>query len=157
MASVTVVERGAVVRMGYSRNLLVAEWFGMMDIAHVRAMHREMKGIAGRYPRQLGMFNVIAAGKPNFPEDVRGALTQLLADKDLHGCGAAHVILLDGMAGVAVRAFISTVVLLGRPPTPQRIFAGPSAAAAWFAPQLSAGGQAWTAEDILQAQAALSA
>ena len=61
--------------------------------------------------------------------------------------GAAHVILASGFTGTAVRAFMSTVILLGRPAVPNKVFSEPSAAAAWHLPLLAQGTEAWTAAE----------
>jgi hypothetical protein len=69
----------------------------------------------------------------------------------------AHVVDVPGLAGTAVRTFLSTVLLVARPGAPHKVFAKLSEGAAWLAPLLSKEGQAWTPTEILDAAAVVSA
>lgn len=85
----------------------------------------------------LALLNIAYGGRPRFSEDVRKIAAQYTRDPDLFGMARAHVVLMSGMAGAAVLAFINTFLLLGRPPRPTRVCGSVSAATQWLAPMLS--------------------
>jgi hypothetical protein len=57
----------------------------------------------------------------------------------------------ESLGGVAARAFLSTVLLLGRSPSPNKVFREPADAAAWLAPLATTAREAWTPDQILAA------
>jgi hypothetical protein len=118
-------------------------------------MRRALVAAAQRYPADFGVFNVVAAGTPNFKDEVRSEMAKIVADPGLQGHGAAHAVLLDGFAGIATKAFMSTLFLIGRGTKSNKVFGDLRSAAAWLAPRLSAGKEQWTAGDILAADDAL--
>ncbi len=92
------------------------------------------------------LINVAAAGSPKFSDDVRRIAADLTRDATLFQVARAHVILMTGFAGVAVRAFINTFLLLGSPPRPTRMLSSIDAAAQWLPQHLE--GTDWTAESL---------
>lgn len=89
---------------------------------------------------------IVVTGRPDFADDTRRAANKLASEPKIFELGFAHVILMPGLAGSAVRAFISTVLLVARPPAPAKVFANSRDAVAWLASALSAHG--WTAEAL---------
>ncbi len=103
-------------------------------------------------PGKTALLDLIVSGTPRFDDDARKGITKLIADGALNPVGGAHVMLIPGVAGSAVRAFMSTALLLARPAAPHKAFGELPAAAAWLAPKLaSATGEAWTAAEIVEA------
>jgi hypothetical protein len=119
-------------------------------------MARAVFGNANRYRRDCGVLNLLLDGRPNFRDDVREELVKLMRDPRVQGKGAAHVILVPGLAGSAARAFISTLFLLSRSPSPNKVFAQLEAGATWLAPLLSTGREVWSPEDILAVHAEIA-
>jgi hypothetical protein len=121
-------------------------WFDAPTVDRLRRMHEVMKKQRAAYPGGTGMLDLIVDGTPRFSGDVRDEAIKITGDgKDV---GAAHVILFTGLRGVATRTFLSTMLLVGRPATPTKVFDGVAAAASWLAPLLSVGGVQWTADAI---------
>jgi hypothetical protein len=75
---------------------------------------------------------------------VRNETIRMMKQTELFNLGSAHVILVGGFTGTAVRAFMSTTILLSRPRRPNKVFGEPEAAAAWLAPLLARGGEPWS-------------
>jgi hypothetical protein len=92
---------------------------------------------------------------------MREEMIKLLKDPKLQGAvGNAHVVNAAGLAGTAVRTFLSTVLLVARPTAPHKVFANLAEGAAWLAPLLAKDakdGQLWTAAEILAAASVVSA
>jgi hypothetical protein len=79
---------------------------------------------------------------------VRTALVRLNADPTTFSLGSARVLLLPGLAGVAVRAFLNTVKLLSRPVRPQQVFGNIRDAATWLAPKIGSSQVPWSPEEL---------
>ena len=71
-------------------------------------------------------------------------MISITKDTSLPQLAAAHVILPQGLPGVATRAFLSTATLLARPPAPARISGDVESAARWLEIALARGGVPWT-------------
>jgi hypothetical protein len=137
MAHVEIVHSDPILRMGVSGNLIVTAWCDAPRVSQVRAMSRALLGVSNRYKQAFGMLNTIVSGTPRFSDDVRQELVKIMRDERLQGRGAAHVIVLGGLAGAASRAFLSTVFLLGRSSSPNRVFSEPREGAAWLVDRLA--------------------
>jgi len=101
----------------------------------------------------LALMNIAAAGTPKFPDDVRRIAAEFTADPSLFQLARAHVILMTGFVGVAVRAFINTFILLGKPPRPTRMLPSIEAASQWLPQHIQQ--DRWTPEAIAQQASAL--
>lgn len=133
-----------------SRNLLVFAWFDVPSVAVTREVARVARTVAKKHPSGSGLMNVFLGGTPRFSDEVRAEIVKIDHDPSLFPLGIARVILVPGLAGVAVRVFLNTVTLLARQPLrPVQAFSGFSQAAAWLAPRLESGGEAWTAQEIV--------
>lgn len=125
--------------------LFVAVWDNAPRLAHMEALAkygRAFESEAG----PTALLNIAAAGHPEFPDDVRRIASDLTRDPTLFQVARAHVILMTGFAGVAVRAFINTFLLIGNPPKPTRMLSSVNAASEWL-PQFVEDPR-WTAEEI---------
>jgi len=67
-----------------------------------------------------------------------------MARENVFARGGAHTILVDGLAGSAARAFLSTVLLVRRHRAPARVFSEIGEAAKWFVREV--GGQCQAGE-----------
>ena len=127
-------------------NLFIAVWDDAPEEEQMLAL--------GKYGRAFetahgpcALLNVAASGSPRFSDEVRRIATDYTRDGTLFQSGRAHVILMTGFAGVAVRAFINTFLLLGNPPVPTRMFSSLDAAADWLGPLVRH--TPWTAAAIV--------
>jgi len=73
---------------------------------------------------------------------------QLNADPTAFALGSARVLLIPGLAGVAVRAFMNTLTLVTRTKRPVEVFGDTHLATRWLAPRIAAGGVPWSPADI---------
>jgi hypothetical protein len=154
MAKIEIVHDDASLRLGVSRNLLVPVWLGSPEVVHMRILGRALHGIVGRYGASFAWFDVIVSGKPVFSDAVRDELVKILKDPRHQALATAHVVMIPGLTGAAVRAFLSTVSLLGRVRWPDKTFSEPRVASQWIAPILNQNGrEAWSSDQVLAAQA----
>lgn len=116
----------------------------MKQMRAVSDVARPLEAKRGR----LALLNVAFVGRPRFSEEVRKVSVEYTRDPTLFGLARAHVVLMTGLAGAAVLAFVNTFVLLGRPPRPTRVAGSIEAAAQWLAPMLE-----WPTERIEDAAA----
>lgn len=134
-----------------ARNLFVAVWSDAPTVKQMQAMARAAAAHRRAHPRGAALLNVVRGGTPSFDNAVRDEARRLTSDGHFD-VGVAHVVLLGGLVGAAVRAFLSTIVLLGRPKEPTQVFGDANAAIGWLASRFANGGERWTRDDV---QAAL--
>lgn len=143
MTELESVHLDSCLRIVLSRNVQVNVWSSAPGMPQVRAFARTSAALARKHPRGTGLINMILHGKASFTEEVRDELVRMMRT-NMYALGASHVILAKGLTGTAVRAFMSTVILLGRPVVPNKVFSEPAAAATWHVPFLAAGAEAWS-------------
>jgi hypothetical protein len=149
MSALETVHSDAVLRIFGSRNIQVNVWLDAPQAEQVRIFSRVGASHARRHPGGAALVNLIVSGTPSFSEEVRDGIVKLMKVPDMFRLGA-HLVLLDGLKGSAVRAFISTAMLVGRPPIPNKVFGDPESAANWLLPQLAQGAEAWSRVDLVQ-------
>jgi hypothetical protein len=149
------VHQEATFRLVVSENLLVAVWSEAPELDQMHAFVRALRAVIGKHGRRTGSINLILAGTPRFTDDVRAEAVRLMRDPRLQSSCTAHIVLVGGLAGAAARAFMSTVLLLGRPATPSRVFSETRTAAMWLAPLLSQGGGAWSVVELIELLASI--
>ena len=143
----------ATLRLASHRNLLLAVWCDAPTLEQMRELGRASRAISRRHPAGADMLNVVLSGKPTFSDAVRQEGIKLTSDPTLIRLGTAHLVLVTGLAGAATKAFLSTMLLVGRPAVPTKVFADPDGAAAWLAPRLSLPGAEWSAAEVKACQA----
>lgn len=119
----------------HDRNVQVAVWRDAPSLERMHAVWEATQALHDRYPERTGFLNLIAHGRPSFSPEVRQE-TAAQSKRGLHRRGVAHVILVPGLLGASVRAFLSTAILLGRPVNPTRVFSSVEEASAWLSAQL---------------------
>lgn len=142
------IEEGTL-RMLVERNLVVAAWREAPTVAQLRALERAGRSLEDQLPGKNVLLNLMISGTPNFSAEVREEAIRLSGVPDIFSLAAAHVILAQGLVGTAVRAFLSTVVLLSKPPTPTKIFGDKTPATTWLMEHLKASGEPWSRDQIL--------
>jgi hypothetical protein len=156
MATVEIVHADATLRIGVCRNLFVLAWTGPPEAPHLRVMAKALQALAAKHDNDMAVLDVIVSGRPLFTDEVRDGLVRVLRDPRTQGRASAHVIEIGGLAGVTTRAFLSTAFLLARSPSPNKVFGDVASGAAWLAPILSKGSQAWSAAEMVAAADAIA-
>lgn len=130
------------------RNLLVWVWTETPLLEQMRWLAGELDRIAHEHPAGTGLLDIILSGTPRFSDGVRNEVTRLSGNPRYSKLGVAHVALLPGLSGTAVRAFLQTVMLVARPPQPTKVFGDREVASQWLATQLSKGHLPWAPEQV---------
>lgn len=139
----------ATLRIASAGNVLYAAWTGPPSVSQMRELGRISRAFAERHRGDAAFWDVIVSGRPAFDDGVRRE-SQALTREGWFRLAVAHLVLPDGLTGAAIRAFLSTMILLGRPSTPTKVFDEPGACAAWFCAQLAAGASPWTESDLVE-------
>lgn len=139
-----------VVRIAKHRNLLAVAWFGLIRVEHLLMAEAAGRDLARIYPSKTAMLNIIVLGAPPTDAAVRETMSRLAREPMLFRAGAAHVMLTPGVVGAAARTFVSTVLLVAKPPTPTRMLPSLDSAAAWLEPKLNAVTPGWTKAEIIE-------
>lgn len=141
----------SVMRLAVHRNLLVVVWFGPPTIEHVSTMERAARELLVEHPGKTGLLNVAIGDIPSLDGAMRAEVARIARDRTLVGVGIAHLILTPGPLGSALRVFMSTVILVSKPPFPMRMLPSLDVAAAWLEPKLNAVTPGWTKAEIVAA------
>lgn len=144
-----------VLRLGVDRNLMVVGWTDSPEADHLRALGAAAQKLARSYPKGSALLDVLIRGTPKFHDRVREETVKVIHDPGNFTLGVGHLILVEGLAGAAIRAFLSTAMLMGRGHRPRKVFADPRDAAAWLARNLSLGSETWTADAVHAAHVAM--
>jgi hypothetical protein len=140
--------------MGSIQNLGLVGWRNAPTVDDVRRWRSLAHAVGHAHGGQAACIDLVRRGKPDFSEATRAEVNLLAADPKVFPLGIAHVIALDGLAGAAVRAFISTVLLVARTAAPAKVFGARDPATAWLQPKLHAR-EPWTREEVRAAYDAL--
>lgn len=134
-------------RLSSCRNLLAATWFDAPEEAQMRAFRRISSEMQREHPAGTAMVNLVVDGTPRFHGGVREEAARLMKEK-FHRWGAAHVVLVEGLRGVATRAFLTTAILVGRPKAPAKVFADLDSAAFTLNEWLARSPVRWTPGEL---------
>ena len=134
--------------MGVVGNVFLGGWRDAPTMKTLLEMESVGRAVA-RDTGPLALLNVAFSGTPSFSNDVRRTSARLTADPDLFEICRTHVTLIAGLTGAAVRAFMNTFILLGRPPRPTKLLGSLDEALAWSLPHLrAADGPRWTEQTL---------
>jgi hypothetical protein len=136
MRRLDVVHEDATMRQAYCGNVQIAVWYDAPTLEQMLTYGRCAQGLYTRWHGMSALVNVVVAGTPRFSSDVREVAIEYTRE-GAHKVGAAHVILIGGLLGSSARAFLSTMILVGRPPNPTRVFGNLDDAARWLAKNLN--------------------
>ena len=136
-----------------AENLALALWIGMPSVDDVRACIEMGERGKDKWAGETLFVNSIPPrrkGDPpvraDFSAPVRSELTEFAKHDDIHLLGTAHLVMVDGFLGAAVRTFLNTITLVARPTTPTKVFAELQDSAQWLS---DAGGPVtWTPDRI---------
>lgn len=128
--------------------VFVAVWNDAPELSQMLAMAEHGRAFESAHG-PAALVNIAADGKPSFSDDVRRIAVELTRDATLFQLARAHVVLMTGFTGIAVRSFINTFLLLGKPPRPTRMLASIDDASAWLPAFLPT--DSWTPEALADA------
>jgi hypothetical protein len=129
-------------------NLMVATWrqaptpFQMKLVGtHIATLHQE-------FGEEVGFVNLAVSGKPELiSKEVRDDANRLA--RRWQSLCSAHVVLVDGLAGVVVRSILRAMVVVSGNTSPWRVFDDCRTAAAWIAARLDGHVRlAWSSAEI---------
>lgn len=118
--------------IAHSGELFFCGWREAPTKAQMLAMQTHGQRIAPDFG-PLALVNIAYGGVPKFSDDVRELATQFTRDPSLFPRARAHIVAMPGFRGVAVTAFINTFLLLGRPPSPTKVFSALDPGLVWVA------------------------
>lgn len=129
--------------------LLMAVWSVAPEMSHMKVLaqagDRHRSSLRGE--KQV-FVNVVLDGTPNFSEEVRAEATRHSQRYAPFRAAAAHVICIKGFRGIAVRSFMSTMILLARPVTPAKVFDSMDSASNWLLTYLQPR-ESWSRESLI--------
>lgn len=103
------------VRIVSDGELLVAIWWNAPLPEQMRALDAAQVGHHGELGEGRQIFvNLVLDGIPSFSDEVRRKAAELSRRAEEWRSVTAHVILIPGLRGVAVRSFVSTFMLMAR-------------------------------------------
>lgn len=126
---------------------MIAVWYDAPTLSDMRALLKAADSLRREYPGGTALLNVIKSGTPMFEQSVR-LEAQRLTREGHFSLAVAHLVLVGGLAGAAVRAFLGTVTLVGRPKDPTRVFGAAGDALAWLADHAARGPEAWSRAEL---------
>jgi len=138
-----------VIRIVTHENLVAAGWFDAPSMDQMRALDRALTSMRRRH-KKLAFVNVIVEGTPRFSKEVSDEASRQTQAGDGTDLASVHLILVGGLVGAAVRAFMGTVILVSRPKSPTKVMSDPKEAARFLALHLGAGGhRPWSEAEVL--------
>lgn len=137
------------VRIVSDGELLIAVWTNAPLGEQMRALGAAQLG----HHDQLGALkqifvNLVIDGTPEFSDEVRKSAVELSRRGETWETITAHIIMIPGLRGIAVRSFVSTFVLLARAWERTSVFGDVQAAAKWIAKKH---GSRWTEQRVEEA------
>ena len=146
-----ILHEDSILRMAVRRNVVFAVWNDAPAVAQIRAFQRAAELVSKRGRGEDVLVSVVVSGVPKFAEGVQDELVRVMKSRALFPLGTAHLIRLEGMAGVAVRAFLSTVKLLSKTPAPVGVFSKAEEALLWTLDRLRGSPERWTYVELKEA------
>lgn len=146
-----ILHEDKILRVATRKNVVLAVWNDVPTVTQIRAFQRASELVAKRGQKDELLLSTVVRGVPKFTEDVRDEMVRMVKNRSLYPLGTTHLILLDGMAGTAVRAFLSTVKLLSRLPTPTGVFSKTDEALLWSLDRLRGSQQRWAYSELKDA------
>ncbi len=136
-------------RIAASRNVVVVAWADApRTVVELREFEKAGKRVSAAFDKKAIFANVIISGTPSFSQEVRDEVTRMTRTPMFH-LGTAQIILVQGLAGVAVRAFLSTSFLLSRTKIPNKVFGDLDFGVDWLHGRLCEGPADWKRDDLL--------
>ncbi len=130
------------------RNVTLSVWTGSPELAQWQAVGRISEALSKRNGAERAMLSVVVRGLPKFNDVARGELVKVMKNPAYFPVGVAHLVLLDGLAGSTVRAFLSTARLLSRSSVPAAVFGAEDEAILWILEKLRGTKERWNYREL---------
>jgi hypothetical protein len=143
-----VVHQDAVLVAVERGNALALAWYDAPQNGHLLTVLRLMRETAEHAGAKTCLMQVVVMGTPRFSDQTREEGAKMVRGSAKCTAASAHIIEIEGLAGVASRAFISTLLLIGRSRAPSKVFKEMREAAPWYVAQLATQGSVWTTGDV---------
>lgn len=128
-----------------ANGLVICVWTDAPNMTEVHRMDRIGQTQARANGGKCALLNVIINGAPKFEDDVRARVREMTQNGKPFNWAVAHLILVEGLAGAGIRAFLTTSALFNRSSIPKRVFGNKRDASMWLAKTL---GNDWTAQRV---------
>ncbi|CAN5584309.1 hypothetical protein BH09MYX1_BH09MYX1_54110 [soil metagenome] len=135
-------------RIIVERNVGVLSFRDAPNVMQLRAHDRVGKQLQRTHKQGTMLVNLVHSGTPNFTQEVTKETARIVRQEQFYDLGAANVLLVGGLGGVAARAFLSTALLVSRSPRPTRVFSNLNEAIDWTIAMLQNGTVKWTREEL---------
>lgn len=143
-----VLFENATARIAAARNVVVAAWADApRTTVELREFEKAGKRVSTQFEKRAVFANVILSGTPSFSQEVRDEVTRLTRTPMFH-LGTAQIILVQGLAGVAVRAFLATSFILSRTKIPNKVFGDLDFGVDWLHGRLCEGPVEWKRDAV---------
>lgn len=120
--------------------LYVSTWKDPPTVPQMKKFRELTVAFRRETPEGMLFANIVFGGTPAFSKAVTDETAALTAELEGWTIATAHVVLVPGLAGVAIRAFLSTIQLLSRSRTPTKVFNDVEDAAIWLSSHLQSSG-----------------
>ena len=120
--------------VAFAPRLIVAVWRDAPTFPQMLRLRAASEEQRRRAADGAALLNLVLSGTPSFSNDVRKEATSQTQATSGWGIANAHVVLVDGFRGVAVRSFFGTMMLLARTDVPTKVFGELETAVRWVAP-----------------------
>jgi hypothetical protein len=128
------------------REVVAVAWFEAPNADQLRALQRIAKQRTQKHPRGVWLYQNVVRGTPRFTDEVRAEVDRITRELTFP-LGSSHVILAQGLAGAAARAFLSTALLVRKDRVPAKVFGDFESAATWMVRQLGVG---WNEGELVE-------
>lgn len=136
--------------VGTTANIGLAIWRGETTVEGVQDMARALEDLHVSYPR-IGLIQVVERNAPPPSATSRKAIAELLAGMSDSLASSALVFEETGFKMAAVRAIVSGITAIARPPYPHIIFSMAESAADWTCKMASSRALTLESDVILEA------
>ncbi len=96
-------------------------WYEAPQMAQLVVLRGFTHELRARYPDGYVFLSVIFRGVPTFTNEVRNEAAAITRESQAWAFATAHVVLITGFVGAAVRSFLNTMMLLSRPKQPIKV------------------------------------
>jgi hypothetical protein len=122
---------------GSCGNVVIAHWTGAPTARQLRRLAEHCEAVSAAHGG-AALLNLVTAGASSLDADARAQALALTRSNAAGNLGVAHVVLLEGLAGVAVRGLFLAILSLSKPRTPTATFGTLEEGVAWLAPYAGA-------------------
>jgi len=133
MGEVKSYYRDGITHMVLAPRLVVAAWWNAPTRTQTDVLWRINEAVRKECgDDDIAFCNIAITGTPIFDSEVREQIQAMNREYGTRGLAQANLVLLEGFAGTAVRAFLSTVNLVARTKVPVKIFGKRPETEAWL-------------------------